>query len=615
MSERNIITRFLSRQRRWLMAGVSVLGVSGLVLGGLASPSWAATASLPSKVDFSQWADVNLHWTTGDLNFSGTNAGTYAEGETVPFAIDVTDAGAGSYSFSLCRDYMEGTVRGYLSLEPYNTSRSPLLTAPVTDAATGSAQPFTGAAVTGSVHIDSVDEIGGPGDCGPDQRETQVQITIAGGPGGAAPAGAMVLFGAHLASPADPGVGPGNGAGQYNGATLAMTLVQAKKTLNIKVAEAGAITVQKVVDSGTAAASQFCFNISPNPAGVSLPLCPAAGQDTVTFLGLTSGNYSVTEAGLAGYTFASGSGTNCQFSAGSAVAAITTGSTTTDASCVFHNRREQGTLTVVDVLNPGTDPGKFNLQIDGSTAGTGANVGDGGTTGQIVVAGGSHGVGAAGGTNTDIADYTTSTSCLDLTLPVVGGLLQGGGGLLGGLGQPVPVTGGSVDVADGQNVLCVVTLTPVVETATTVTAPDAGNDDPTTTTTTIEPTTVIDPLPSSTTTTTIKKHKPTDDDNPGDDDSAPVETPSSTTTTTAITIAPQVDPGTSVAGINDQTGTPAPEQVLGGELERAAPAPMPAATLPRTGRGIGGEVLAAFALLIAGLALRFSQRRKPAGQR
>jgi len=42
---------------------------------------------------------------------------------------------------------------------------------------------------------------------------------------------------------------------------------------------------------------------------------------------------------------------------------------------------------------------------------------------------------------------------------------------------------------------------------------------------------------------------------------------------------------------------------------------MPAATLPRTGRGIAGEVLAAFALLIAGLALRIGHGRKPAGQR
>ena len=713
MSEqRNMITRFLSRQRRWVSAGVAALGVSGLVVGGLAGPA-AATSPLPTSVSFSQFADVDAVWTSGELGFSGAHAGTYAEGETVPFLLDVTSAGAGTWTFSICRDYQNGADHGYLSLLPYNTSRNPVLAGVVTDAATGAAQPFSGAALGGSVHIDSVTELGGQGGCDSGQRETQVQVTAAG-IGGLDPLGAYVLWGGHLASPADAGVTVGHGAGAYNGATLHMQVITAKKTLPAKVAEAGAITVQKVVDSGPATADQFCFNISPNPAGITLPLCPAAGQDTVAFLGLTTGNYTVTEAGLNGYTYASGSGpANCQVSNGSAVATVTaTGDTTTDATCVFHNRRQQGTLTVIDVLNPGTDPGRFNLQIDGSTAGTGGNVGDGGTTGAIVVSAGSHGVGVMGGANTDIGGYTSSVSCVDTGLPVVGGLLGGSpvGGLLGG--NSVPVTSGTVNVADGQNVVCTVTLTPVPAETTTTTAKasDPVVDDPTTTTTTtqgsdpvvndptttttttqgsdpvvddstttttvlapvvddstttttvqapvvddstttttvqapvvddsttttteqvIVPTTIIDNLPDpvvgpsndSTTTTTIKKRpKPTDDDNPGPDDDGWIDdAPSTTTSTTTITVqAPVVDPGTIVAGNNDQAGAPAPEQVLAGELERPAPAanpapsPMPAATLPRTGRGIGGEVLAAFGLLIAGLALRVSQRRKPAGER
>src|SRR5581483_8914493 len=157
-----------------------------------------------------------------------------------------------------------------------------------------------------------------------------------------------------LASPADAGVAVGHGAGAYNGATLAMTMESAKKTLNVKVATAGSLTVQKVVDSGSAQPSDFCFDISPNPAGVVLPLCADA----------------------------SGSGTHCTVAAGTGLAAIVAaGNTTTNATCVFHNRREQGTLTVNDVLNPGSDPGRFDLNIDGSVAGTGADVGDNGTTG------------------------------------------------------------------------------------------------------------------------------------------------------------------------------------------------------------------------------------------
>ena len=660
MSEqRNILTRFFSGQRRWITAGVAALTVSGLVLGGLATPSGASAAELTSDVSFSQWGDVNSVWTTGDLGFGGTNAGTYAEGETVPFLLDVTAAGPGTWAFSICRDYSDGANFGYLSLEAYNTSRSPL-TLPLLTSADG---PFSGGALAGSVHIDSVDELGAQGTCHAGQRETQVQITVAAGPLGVL-TDAYVLWGGHLASPADAGVAVGHGAGAYNGATLAMTMESAKKTLNVKVATAGSLTVQKVVDSGSAQPSDFCFDISPNPAGVVLPLC-ADASGTATFLGLTGGNYTVTEAAHAGYTFASGSGTNCTVAAGTGLAAIVAaGNTTTNATCVFHNRREQGTLTVNDVLNPGSDPGRFDLNIDGSVAGTGADVGDNGTTGSIVVDAGSHPVGASGAGSTDMADYTASTSCVDSG------------------GHSVAVTGGSVDVADGQNVVCTVTLTPkpVVTTtqpeettsSTTVTtvapdttssttdttvapdttssttdttvAPDTTSSTtdttvaPDTTSSTTDTTTIVDPLPDppvdpqndSTTTTTVKpsgpttsttfhRTKPTDDDNPGDDDSGNYDPPSSTTTTIKVVVpAAPVDPGTQVAGNTDQAGAPAPEQVLAGEIERPAPpaAPMPAATLPRTGRGIAGEAVAAFALLIAGLALRLTQRRKPAaGQR
>jgi hypothetical protein len=297
---------------------VAVLAVLGLVLGGLESP--AAAVGLPSNVDLEQWTDVNFNWVTGDLGQSGANASTYVEGETVPFRLDVSSAGAGTFSFSVCRDYMNGAVRGYLSLEPYTTSRLPVI-APlvsVTSSAAGSAQPFTGAAVAGSVHVDSVNEVGGQGSCGSNQRETEVQITIGAGPGNTAPVGAYVLWGGRLASPADAGVGPAHGASQFPGGSLSMRLGSSAKNRSIKTAaiiQLGTVTVQKVVDSGTAAADQFCFNISPNPTGVVLPQCPASGQSTVAFVGLPTGNYSITEAGLDGYSFASGLGStaNCGF--------------------------------------------------------------------------------------------------------------------------------------------------------------------------------------------------------------------------------------------------------------------------------------------------------------
>ena len=151
---------FLSRQRRWVTGGIGALGVSGLILGGFASP--ASAAGLPGNVDLEQWASVNSNWVTGDLGLSGANASNYTEGDVVPFRLDVTTAGAGTFGFSVCRDYMNGAVRGYLSLQPYNTTLAADITSlVVTSPATGAAQPFTGAAVVGGVHIDSVNEVGG----------------------------------------------------------------------------------------------------------------------------------------------------------------------------------------------------------------------------------------------------------------------------------------------------------------------------------------------------------------------------------------------------------------------------------------------------------------------
>jgi len=75
-------------------------------------------------------------------------------------------------------------------------------------------------------------------------------------------------------------------------------------------------------------------------------------------------------------------------------------------TCSITNSRKP-TLTVKKVLSPNTDPGKFNLQIDGSTAGSGGNVGDGGTTGAVIVSTGAHTASETAGTATNLADYTT----------------------------------------------------------------------------------------------------------------------------------------------------------------------------------------------------------------
>ncbi len=89
--------------------------------------------------------------------------------------------------------------------------------------------------------------------------------------------------------------------------------------------------------------------------------------------------------------------------------------------CTYKNTRDTGTITVKKVLNPSSDPGRFNLQINRSTAGTGANVGDGGTTGAVQIVTGSYNIGETetAGTSTNLSDYTSSYSCVDQNQGVV----------------------------------------------------------------------------------------------------------------------------------------------------------------------------------------------------
>jgi len=214
-------------------------------------------------------------------------------------------------------------------------------------------------------------EVGGQGACSADYRETQLAIISFGAPV------AYLLWGGRLASPADPGVGAGNGAGSFPGSSLDMRLLSPARNRSINpgaIKKLATITVQKVVDSGSATPDQWCFNISPNPNGESLPKCPASGGNTVTFVGLPSGNYQITETNVSGYSFASGIGSspNCTFSGSTATASVTSAVTPVDATCVFHNAQNLGTIRIIKDSVPddpqdfsfGGDLGTFSLDDD-----------------------------------------------------------------------------------------------------------------------------------------------------------------------------------------------------------------------------------------------------------
>ena len=79
--------------------------------------------------------------------------------------------------------------------------------------------------------------------------------------------------------------------------------------------------------------------------------------------------------------------------------------------CTITNVRDTGIITIKKTLSPTNDSGKFNLQINGATVGTGANVSNNGTTGAITEDTGTYTVGETEGTATSLTNYNSSISC------------------------------------------------------------------------------------------------------------------------------------------------------------------------------------------------------------
>src|SRR5207248_666507 len=82
-----------------------------------------------------------------------------------------------------------------------------------------------------------------------------------------------------------------------------------------------------------------------------------------------------------------------------------------DTVCTITNTQKNGTIEVIKHLSPTNDPGRFNLQVDGTTQK--ANAGNLDTTGAVSVTPGTHSAGEVAGTSpaTSLSDYTTAWSC------------------------------------------------------------------------------------------------------------------------------------------------------------------------------------------------------------
>lgn len=163
--------------------------------------------------------------------------------------------------------------------------------------------------------------------------------------------------------------------------------------------QAPSLTLQKTVinnHGGTAVASAWNLN-ADGPTGFS-----GAGPSVANGNSFDAGTYSLSETGgVAGYapstwvcTGGTQNGSDITLGLGQS------------ATCTITNDDIAPTLTVIKELVPSTDTGKFNLQIDGVTQGTGGNVGDGGSTGSIALVAGTYTVSETAVAGSDLSHYT-----------------------------------------------------------------------------------------------------------------------------------------------------------------------------------------------------------------
>lgn len=122
-------------------------------------------------------------------------------------------------------------------------------------------------------------------------------------------------------------------------------------------------------------------------------------------------------------------------------------SVTTGASviCTISNTRLTGTLSVVKQLLPVSDPGRFDLLVNGVVAAAG--VGDGGTTGALTVNAPTATVGEAAVAPANAADYVTAIECR------AGG---GAGAIVASASTAGPL---NVPIGGGDDVACTITNT------------------------------------------------------------------------------------------------------------------------------------------------------------
>jgi uncharacterized repeat protein (TIGR01451 family) len=182
-----------------------------------------------------------------------------------------------------------------------------------------------------------------------------------------------------------------------------------------QIIELPSITVAKLIDRSDGAgfvpagAGEYCFTLD---AGTCTAI-DSNGQ--VVFANVSDGAHTITESANlahAGYTFDSGTGTNCVFNGSTATATVAQGATATNATCTFKNKlTAQPKVTVTKSCSPGPADAddRFQVQLNGSNAG--AALACSGTLDVNPTPGQPYSITeVAGNATTNLADYTSSLS-------------------------------------------------------------------------------------------------------------------------------------------------------------------------------------------------------------
>lgn len=368
------------------------------VIVKLGSTVVATTTFTDGNTNLDQYANSPSNsWQNGNLNSSNSS---YREGDSVPFREDITGLSSGTHTIHLNYDFSNGSARGYDFLTNYDRTVSPNPCAGWSSIcgswadATVPADSGVGSFQIMSQHVrvyNATSASLGTYTLSSGTKDIVLTFTTTNSE-------VILAWGGHLANPLNWGAG--NGASGFPGSSLHMRTQsldngggnnQDRSIQPNGIIELADIVVTKVVDSGTATPDEWCFNISPNPNNESLPKCPTTGNNTVSFLGLPTGSYQITETNtVSGYTFASGSGTNCLFSGSTATASVTAATTATNATCTFHNTQSTGTL-VINKTTIGGD-GTFDYTVSGPTPSTPSTTTSNGygSTGNLTVSTGTY---------------------------------------------------------------------------------------------------------------------------------------------------------------------------------------------------------------------------------